>query len=51
MGQSATSGHYQDVQSISLDCDGDALIMQVIQTGGHAIPEIAPVFIPLELRS
>lgn len=29
----ATSGHHQDVQSITLDCDGDALIMQVIQTG------------------
>ncbi len=29
----ATSGHYQDVQSIALDCDGDALILQVIQSG------------------
>jgi phosphoribosyl-AMP cyclohydrolase len=29
----ATSGHFQDVQSISLDCDGDALLLQVIQTG------------------
>jgi phosphoribosyl-AMP cyclohydrolase len=29
----ATSGHYQDVQSIALDCDGDALVLQVIQTG------------------
>ena len=29
----ATSGHYQDVQSVSLDCDGDALLLKVIQTG------------------
>lgn len=28
-----TSGHYQDVQSVSLDCDGDALLLKVIQTG------------------
>ena len=29
----STSGHYQDVQSVSLDCDGDALLLKVIQTG------------------
>ena len=29
----ATSGHYQDVQSVSLDCDGDALLLRVIQVG------------------
>jgi phosphoribosyl-AMP cyclohydrolase len=29
----ATSGHYQDVHSISLDCDGDALLLKVTQTG------------------
>lgn len=29
----ATSGHFQDVQSVSLDCDGDALLLKVIQTG------------------
>lgn len=29
----ATSGHYQDVQSVTLDCDGDALLVKVIQTG------------------
>ena len=29
----ATSGHYQDVQSICIDCDGDALLLKVIQTG------------------
>ncbi len=37
----ATSGHTQKVHSISLDCDGDALLLQVTQvgvachTGGH----------------
>ena len=29
----ATSGHYQDVQSVALACDGDALLVKVIQTG------------------
>ncbi len=29
----ATSGHFQKVISISLDCDGDALLMQVEQIG------------------
>ena len=29
----ATSGHYQEVQSVSLDCDGDALLVVVEQTG------------------
>jgi len=29
----ATSGHFQEVQSVSLDCDGDALLLQVTQTG------------------
>ena len=29
----ATSGHYQDVDSVSLDCDGDALLLKVTQTG------------------
>jgi phosphoribosyl-AMP cyclohydrolase len=29
----ATSGHTQEVVSISLDCDGDALLLQVHQTG------------------
>ncbi|MBP7252226.1 MAG: phosphoribosyl-AMP cyclohydrolase [Alphaproteobacteria bacterium] len=28
-----TSGHLQDLQSIALDCDGDALLLQVNQTG------------------
>ena len=29
----ATSGHFQDVQSVALDCDGDALLVKVVQTG------------------
>ncbi len=29
----ATSGHSQEIQSIALDCDGDALLVKVIQTG------------------
>lgn len=30
----ATSGHTQSVQSISLDCDGDAILLKVHQVGG-----------------
>jgi phosphoribosyl-AMP cyclohydrolase len=29
----ATSGHFQDVHSVSLDCDGDAILLKVTQTG------------------
>ena len=29
----ATSGHYQQVHSVTLDCDGDAILVQVTQTG------------------
>jgi phosphoribosyl-AMP cyclohydrolase len=29
----STSGHYQHVHSISLDCDGDALLLTVTQSG------------------
>jgi phosphoribosyl-AMP cyclohydrolase len=29
----ATSGHYQKVVSVALDCDGDALLILVEQTG------------------
>ena len=29
----ATSGNFQEVHSVSLDCDGDALLIKVIQTG------------------
>lgn len=28
-----TSGHFQEVRSVSYDCDGDALLLEVIQTG------------------
>jgi phosphoribosyl-AMP cyclohydrolase len=48
----ATSGHYQDVQSIALDCDGDALVLQVIQTGAACHTGQKTCFhTPLELRS
>ncbi len=30
----ATSGHTQTVTSISLDCDGDAILLKVKQVGG-----------------
>jgi len=29
----ATSGHFQEVYSVSLDCDGDAILLKVTQTG------------------
>ena len=29
----ATSGHVQEVHSVSLDCDGDAILLKVTQTG------------------
>jgi phosphoribosyl-AMP cyclohydrolase len=29
----ATSGHHQHVRSVRLDCDGDALLLSVDQTG------------------
>lgn len=48
----ATSGHYQDVQSIALDCDGDALVLQVIQTGATCHTGQRTCFhTPLDLRS
>ncbi len=31
-----TSGHYQEVKEIRLDCDGDALLIKVNQIGGAA---------------
>ncbi len=30
----ATSGHTQHVRSVALDCDGDAVLLRVDQTGG-----------------
>jgi phosphoribosyl-AMP cyclohydrolase len=48
----ATSGHYQDVQFVSLDCDGDALVLQVIQTGAACHTGERTCFhTPLDLRS
>jgi phosphoribosyl-AMP cyclohydrolase len=48
----ATSGHFQQVQSISLDCDGDALLLEVIQTGVTCHTGERTCFhTPLELRS
>jgi phosphoribosyl-AMP cyclohydrolase len=29
----ATTGHFQEVHSVSLDCDADALLIKVTQTG------------------
>lgn len=29
-----TSGHTQSVHSVALDCDGDAILLRVSQTGG-----------------
>ena len=29
----ASSGHFQEVHSVTLDCDGDALLLKVTQTG------------------
>ena len=47
----ATSGHFQQVQSISLDCDGDALLLEVIQTGVAChTGEHSCFHTPLELR-
>jgi len=31
-----TSGHYQEVKEIYLDCDGDTLLIRVTQIGGAA---------------
>ena len=31
-----TSGHYQEVKEIYLDCDGDTLLLKVDQKGGAA---------------
>lgn len=46
----ATSGHTQSVQSIALDCDGDALLLRVDQVGGACHTGASSCFHqPLEL--
>ena len=48
----ATSGHFQEVHSVSLDCDGDALLLKVTQTGAACHTGDRTCFhTPLELRS
>lgn len=34
-----TSGHRQEVRSIAVDCDGDTLLLRVVQQGGAACHE------------
>jgi len=46
----ATSGHYQEVQSVALDCDGDALLITVNQIGAAChTGEITCFHVPLAL--
>ena len=46
----ATSGHFQEVHSVSLDCDGDAVLLKVTQTGAACHTGDRTCFhIPLEL--
>jgi phosphoribosyl-AMP cyclohydrolase len=48
----ATSGHTQDVVSISLDCDGDALLLKVNQVGAACHTGDKTCFHnPLEIRA
>ena len=45
----ATSGHFQEVHSVSLDCDADALLLKVTQTGAAChTGERSCFHIPLE---
>ncbi len=45
-----TSGHVQYVKSVALDCDGDALLVQVDQVEGGRLPVVVGVR-PEELDS
>jgi phosphoribosyl-AMP cyclohydrolase len=48
----ATSGHTQEVVSISLDCDGDALLLKVNQVGAACHTGDKTCFHnPLEIRA
>jgi phosphoribosyl-AMP cyclohydrolase len=54
----ATSGHYQHVRSVALDCDGDALLVTVEQegaachTGSHTcFSDDLPVTAPEQVAS
>jgi len=48
----ATSGHTQEVVSISLDCDGDALLLKVNQVGAACHTGDKSCFHnPLEIRA
>lgn len=38
----ATSGHVQHVRDIYVDCDGDCVLLQVVQVGGIACHTGAP---------
>lgn len=49
----ATSGNFQEVHSVTLDCDGDALLIKVTQTGvachtGSATCFYTPLDVSLE---
>ena len=39
-----TSGHFQYVKSLTIDCDKDTLLAKVEQIGAAAIPEIRLAF-------
>ena len=39
-----TSGHFQKLVSIAIDCDGDTLLARVIQQERHVTQETTPAF-------
>ena len=40
----ATSGHFQYVKSLTLDCDNDTILAKVAKQALPVIPETKPVF-------
>jgi len=46
----ATSGHYQHVRSVALDCDGDVVLMRVDQDGPACHTGTPSCFTGRELR-